>query len=90
MRHLGLDDELLKDYVRPEAYVFRLHDTGEELQRSALSADHERKHQAPYVQLHRQRRKWPPAGLLGGFAPGAISEQWRSSDAVSLPSSLAL
>ena len=53
MRHLGLEDELLKVGVRPGAYVFRLHDTGEELQRFALSEDHERKHGAPYIQLHR-------------------------------------
>jgi len=49
MRHLGVGDRLLKVGVRPGAYVFRLHDSGEELQRFALSADHERKHGAPYV-----------------------------------------
>ncbi len=53
MRHLGLGEELLKVGVQPGAYVFRLHDTGEELQRFNLSADHEAKHGAPYVQLHR-------------------------------------
>jgi salicylate hydroxylase len=53
MRHLGVGDRLLAVGVRPGAYVFRLHDSGEELQRFALSADHERKHGAPYVQLHR-------------------------------------
>ena len=39
--------------VRPGAYVFRLHDTGEVIQEFALSAEHERQHGAPYVQLHR-------------------------------------
>ena len=53
MRHLGLGEELLKVGVRPGAYVFRLHDTGEELQRFSLSEAHERQHGAPYVQLHR-------------------------------------
>ncbi len=53
MRHLGIGDALLQAGVRPGAYVFRLYDTGEELQRFALSDDHERKHGAPYVQLHR-------------------------------------
>jgi salicylate hydroxylase len=53
MRHLEIGDELLRVGVRPGAYVFRLHDTGEELQRFDLAADHERKHGAPYVQLHR-------------------------------------
>ena len=53
MRHLGVADELLRVGVRPGAYVFRLHDTGEELQRFSLSAEHEAQHGAPYVQLHR-------------------------------------
>ncbi len=53
MRHLGLGDDLLRLGVRPGAYVFRLHDTGEVLQRFSLSAEHEAQHGAPYVQLHR-------------------------------------
>ncbi len=53
MRHLGLGDELLRLGVQPGAYVFRLHDTGEEIQRFSLSAEHEAAHGAPYVQLHR-------------------------------------
>ena len=53
MRHLGVGDEMLRLGVRPGAYVFRLHDTGEELQRFDLAADHERQHGAPYVQMHR-------------------------------------
>jgi salicylate hydroxylase len=53
MAHLGIADELLKAGVQPQAYVFRLHDTGEELQRFALSDDHARKHGAAYVQMHR-------------------------------------
>jgi salicylate hydroxylase len=53
MRHLGIGDEILRVGVQPGAYVFRLHDTGEVLQRFSLSEDHEKKHGAPYVQLHR-------------------------------------
>lgn len=53
MRYLGLADELLRMGVRPGAYVFRLHDTGEVLQRFSLSDAHEAQHGAPYVQLHR-------------------------------------
>ena len=53
LRDLGLADELLRVGVRPGAYVFRLHDTGEELQRFELARDHEEKHGAPYVQMHR-------------------------------------
>jgi salicylate hydroxylase len=39
--------------VQPGAYVFRLHDTGDVIQRFSLSAEHERMHGAPYIQLHR-------------------------------------
>lgn len=53
LRHLGLEEPITKVGVRPGAYVFRLHDTGEEIQRFALSDEHERLHGAPYTQLHR-------------------------------------
>ncbi len=53
LRHLGLAAALAKVGVRPGAYVFRLHDTGEEIQRFALSDDHEKLHGAPYYQIHR-------------------------------------
>lgn len=53
LRHLGLEQAITKVGVRPGAYVFRLHDTGEEIQRFALSDEHERLHGAPYTQLHR-------------------------------------
>jgi len=51
MRHLGIEDRLLAVGVKPEAYVFRLHDTGEVIQRFSLSQ--EELHGAPYTQLHR-------------------------------------
>ena len=53
LRHLGLEAAIRKVGVHPGAYVFRLHDTGEEIQRFALSDEHERLHGAPYTQLHR-------------------------------------
>jgi salicylate hydroxylase len=53
LRHLGLEAAIRQAGVRPGAYVFRLHDTGEEIQRFALSDEHERLHGAPYTQLHR-------------------------------------
>ncbi len=53
LHHLGLGPALAEVGVRPGAYVFRLHDTGEEIQRFALSEDHERLHGAPYYQVHR-------------------------------------
>jgi salicylate hydroxylase len=53
LRYLGLGDAIMVAGVEPEAYVFRLHDTGEVIQRFSLSDEHERLHGAPYTQLHR-------------------------------------
>jgi 2-polyprenyl-6-methoxyphenol hydroxylase-like FAD-dependent oxidoreductase len=53
LRTLGLESAITAAGVRPAAYVFRLHDSGEEIQRFALSEEHERLHGAPYTQLHR-------------------------------------
>ena len=53
LRNLGLEAAVTKAGVRPGAYVFRLHDTGEVIQRFSLSDEHERLHGAPYTQLHR-------------------------------------
>jgi len=53
LHNLGLRAPLAQVGVRPGAYVFRLHDTGEEIHRFALSDEHERLHGAPYYQLHR-------------------------------------
>ncbi|MBV9260845.1 MAG: FAD-dependent monooxygenase [Pseudolabrys sp.] len=53
LRDLGLEPAIRRIGVQPEAYVFRLHDTGEVLQRFSLAADHERIHGAPYTQMHR-------------------------------------
>jgi salicylate hydroxylase len=53
LRHLGLAAALAEISARPGAYVFRLHDTGEEIQRFALSDEHEKLHGAPYYQIHR-------------------------------------
>ncbi len=53
LRYLGLGDSIARAGVSPHAYVFRLHDTGEVIQRFSLSKEHERLHGAPYVQLHR-------------------------------------
>src|SRR5438093_4195772 len=53
LHHLGLGAALAEVGVRPGAYVFRLHDTGEEIHRFALSDDHEKLHGAPYYQVHR-------------------------------------
>ena len=53
MQYLGLDEAIIKVGVKPGAYVFRLHDTGEFIQQFPLSEEHERQHGAPYIQIHR-------------------------------------
>ena len=53
LRSFGLGDELDRVGVRPGAYVFRLHDTGEVIQRFELKGAHDKLHGAPYTQLHR-------------------------------------
>jgi salicylate hydroxylase len=53
LRDLGMEDAITRAGVRPGAYVFRLHDTGEVIQRFSLSEEHQRMHGAPYTQLHR-------------------------------------
>jgi salicylate hydroxylase len=85
MRHLGLEDELLKVGVRPGAYVFRLHDTGEVLQRFELSEDHERKHGAPYMQLHRADYHAILAARAQSLKPDLIRLDHRLVDFVETP-----
>jgi salicylate hydroxylase len=53
LRDLGLESAIRIAGVQPAAYVFRLFDSGEEIQRFSLSAEHEAMHGAPYTQLHR-------------------------------------
>jgi salicylate hydroxylase len=49
----GLETQLSKLWVKPSAYVFRLHDTGEIISKIPLAEAHERQHGAPYCQFHR-------------------------------------
>ena len=72
LRHLGLEPAIRKVGVHPGAYVFRLHDTGEEIQRFALSAEHERLHGAPYTQMHRADFHAILADKLRSLDPNAI------------------
>ena len=53
LRDLGLEGAIRAAGVHPAAYVFRLFDSGEEIQRFSLAEEHERFHGAPYTQLHR-------------------------------------
>ena len=50
---LGLREEISRVAVNPGAYVFSAFDTGEEISRFNLAADHEKLHGAPYCQMHR-------------------------------------
>jgi len=53
LNSLGLGKAIAKMSVRPAAYVFRLHDTGEIIGQFPLADEHERLNGAPYNQLHR-------------------------------------
>jgi salicylate hydroxylase len=53
LNFLGLGDTIAELSVRPGAYVFRLHDTGEVIGQFPLAEEHERLNGAPYNQLHR-------------------------------------
>jgi salicylate hydroxylase len=53
LNQLGLGSEIETLGVRPAAYVFRLHDTGEQVGRFELADEHRRLNGAPYNQMHR-------------------------------------
>ena len=53
LNSLGLGKAIAELSVRPGAYVFRLHDTGEIIGQFPLADEHERLNGAPYNQLHR-------------------------------------
>jgi salicylate hydroxylase len=72
LRTLGLEDAIAAAGVRPSAYIFRLHDTGEEIQRFALSEEHERLNGAPYTQLHRADFHAILAGKLRSLKADAV------------------
>ena len=72
LRHIGIGETISKIGVRPQAYVFRLHDTGEVIQSFPLSAEHERQHGAPYIQLHRADLHEHLAGQARAYKPDVI------------------
>src|SRR5262249_48886816 len=53
LNDLGLGEALAGFSVRPRAYVFRLHDSGEIVGQFPLAEEHEALNGAPYNQLHR-------------------------------------
>lgn len=72
LNHLGIGEEISARSVRPEAYVFRLFDSGEVIQRFALADEHLKLHQAPYNQAHRADLHDALAGCVRAFDPDAI------------------
>jgi salicylate hydroxylase len=72
LRYLGLGEAIAKVGVRPGAYVFRLHDTGEVIQQFSLSDEHERLHGAPYFQLHRADLHDILAATARAFDPDVV------------------
>ena len=72
LRHLDLEQAITRVGVHPGAYVFRLHDTGEVIQRFSLSDEHLQMHGAPYTQLHRADLHDILAARARAFDPGVI------------------
>lgn len=79
MRHIGVDEKLLKWGVRPKAYVFRVAETGEEVNRFELADTHERLNGAPYVQLHRADLHAALAERVQELSPDCITLNARVS-----------
>ena len=72
LRSLGMEEAIVNVGVSPGAYVFRLHDTGEVIQRFSLSEEHKRLHGAPYTQLHRADLHDILAAKARSFDPGIV------------------
>jgi salicylate hydroxylase len=72
LRDLGLEAQIRAAGVHPAAYVFRLFDTGEEIQRFSLAEEHERQHGAPYTQLHRADLHEFLAARAQAFDPAVV------------------
>lgn len=73
LRGLGLEQAIRAVGVSPGAYVFRLHDTGEVIQRFSLAEEHERVNGAPYTQLHRADFHEILAGKARELKPNVVN-----------------
>ena len=73
LRGLGLEQPIRDVGVSPGAYVFRLHDTGEVIQRFPLADEHERVNGAPYTQLHRADFHEILAAKAREFKPNVVN-----------------
>ena len=79
LRSLGMEEAIVGVGVSPGAYVFRLHDTGEVIQRFSLSEEHKRLHGAPYTQLHRANLHDILAAKARSFDPASCGSIIASS-----------
>ncbi|MDG1858710.1 MAG: FAD-dependent monooxygenase [Emcibacteraceae bacterium] len=53
LHHLGLEKQMAAVSVKPQAFEFKLFDTGEVLHKVPLANTHEESHGAPYYHIHR-------------------------------------
>jgi 6-hydroxynicotinate 3-monooxygenase len=53
LRRLGLEEELVRAGIRPDAYVSRAWDTGDVLYRIGFDEESERRYGGPYLNIHR-------------------------------------
>jgi salicylate hydroxylase len=72
LNDLGLGPAIAALAVRPGAYVFRLHDSGEVISQFALAEEHERLHRAPYNQVHRADLHDLLAAKARAFKPDVV------------------
>jgi salicylate hydroxylase len=72
LNDLYLGPVIRETAVRPAAYVFRLHDTGEVIAQFSLAATHERLHKAPYNQIHRADLHAALAARARSFKPDVV------------------
>lgn len=72
MRYLGVEDALRAVAFRPPTTQFRVYNSGEVLQELSLAANHEARHGAPYLQLHRADFHAILARRVQTLKPGAI------------------
>lgn len=72
LNYLGIGEKISAQSVRPEAYVFRLHNTGEIIDRFTLSDEHLALHKAPYNQAHRADLHGLLTDMVLGLKPNSI------------------
>jgi salicylate hydroxylase len=72
LRHLGILDALRAVAFHPPVTQFRVFDTGEVLQELSLAENHEQRHGAPYLQLHRADFHRILAARVAELKPDAV------------------